>query len=748
VISASLQLSSLYPLKAFLVLGVVAVLTLVVFRAHHPFATFGPANQVTLIRAALVALIAGLIGERHGDTTTLFVAATSALVTVLDGVDGWLARRTGGVSAFGGRFDMEVDALLILSLSVLAWQYDKAGAWIVVAGLLRYLFVAAGLVLAWMRQPLPPSRRRQTVCVIQVIGFAAIILPALSRPASTWIAAFLLSALSASFLIDVMWLWRASRVRRTSTSASFNRTSWVTLAAALLLLDASVTFHNIWPTPAVGWSGEVSIELAGGILALVTAYFLIGIPSRPVRRVVAIGWLVLVIGRYLDVTAPALWGRTLNFYWDLPFLPDVAAMLARAAPPWLVVIAIAAGLAVLVLAYALLDRALGVVWQAIYQPPQRRVLGVVASILVLLFVAQHLDADVPRVPAFPTPVSRSFAKQVRFVVAATHRSQSLPASPSFGANLARVNGADVLLFFVESYGAVAYERPDFSAPLAPARASLDAAIHASGNDAVSAFVESPTFGGSSWYAHLTLLSGIEVRDPSTNALLMTAHRDTLPTAFARHGYRTVAMMPGLWYPWPEGAFYGFQDIYNGARLDYHGPSFGWWSLTDQFTLAALDEHERRRQGRAPLFVFFPTISTHTPFAPRPPYQPDWSRMLTTHPYDPAVLDAAYAAYPDWLNLAPSYVAAVSYAYETLAGYVERHAGEDFVMILIGDHQPPALVSGQGVPWDVPVHVITNRRDVLDGLLSHGFQRGLTPKRPRLGKMHELTPILLDALSSH
>jgi phosphatidylglycerophosphate synthase len=715
-----------------------------------------------MIRAAVVALIAGLIGEGHSETNALFAAAASGFVTALDGVDGWLARRTGEVSAFGGRFDMEVDALLILSLSVLAWQYDKAGPWIVSAGLLRYVFVAAGLVLPWMRRSLPPSRRRQTVCVIQVIGFAVIILPAVTRPTSTWIAAFLLCALSASFLIDVMWLWSASRaplkpdtppVTRDSGSdvaSGFSSTfgSWITLASALLLLDASVTFHNIWPTPAVGWSGEVSIEVAALILGLLVTHVFARARSRAVPRVVAAGWLVLVIGRYVDVTAPALWGRTINFYWDLQFVPDVAGMLARAAPPWLVAVAIAASLAILILGYALLERALRIVWQATSHQPQRRALGSVATIVVLLFAAQHLDAPVPRVPTFPTPVTESYAEQVRFVVTAMRGSPSLLASPSFDANLSRVNGADVLLFFVESYGAVAYERPDFSSALTPARAGLDTAIHASGKDVVSAFVESPTFGGSSWYAHLTLLSGIEVRDPNTNALLMTAHRDTLPTAFARRGYRTVAMMPGLWYPWPEGAFYGFKDIYNGARLDYHGPSFGWWSLTDQFTLAALDQHERRRPGRAPLFVFFPTISTHTPFAPRPPYQPDWTRMLTTHPYDPAVLDAAYAAYPDWLNLAPSYLAAVSYAYETLAGYVDQHAGEDFVMILIGDHQPPALVSGQGVPWDVPVHVITNRRDVLDGLLSHGFQRGLTPKRPSLGKMHELTPILLDAFSSH
>ena len=100
-----------------------------------------------------------------------------------------------------------------------------------------------------------------------------------------------------------------------------------------------------------------------------------------------------------------------------------------------------------------------------------------------------------------------------------------------------------------------------------------------------------------------------------------------------------------------------------------------------------------------------------------------------------------------MNLGPGYADAVAYAYETFAGYLRRRAGRDYVMILIGDHQPPALVSGEGAPWDVPIHVITNRPEILDSLAQHGFVRGLTPKRPRLGEMHEAVPLLLDAFSA-
>ena len=183
------------------------------------------------------------------------------------------------------------------------------------------------------------------------------------------------------------------------------------------------------------------------------------------------------------------------------------------------------------------------------------------------------------------------------------RSAALPASPSMNSDLSLVEGADVFLFFIEAYGAISYERPEFAARLAGDRARLEAAIHDTNRDVVSAYVESPTFGGSSWLAHITLLSGVEIRSHDTNALLMTEKRDTLVTAFKRHGYRTVAVMPGLWQNWPEGTFYGFDEIYGGARLDYQGPTFGWWDMTDQFVLARMDALEVNRAPRAAVRLF-------------------------------------------------------------------------------------------------------------------------------------------------
>lgn len=539
---------------------------------------------------------------------------------------------------------------------------------------------------------------------------------------------------------------------------------WLQAGAAVLLLDITVTFTNWWPTPAIWWNGAPSLELAVLTLALATfASREHETAAEPERKTASsrrlVGWLgalwtALAIGRYVDVTAPALWGRELNFFWDLRFLPDVAALLLGASRRAILLGSIATLIVVSVLAVLFVSMrwAMRTLIAAAGDSGSRRVLAAVAALVVMLYAAQMTGlfgrdylGEERRV--FPKPVTQVYARQVRLVTQALTRKVKLPPSPALDADLAAVQGADVFLFFVESYGAVTYDNPRFAARLVQPREHFARAIQETGREVVSAFVRSPTFGGSSWFAHISFLSGLKVDDPDVNALLMTEKRPTVVTNFAARGYRTLAMMPGLWYPWPEGSFYGFQDIYDGPRLAYQGPSFGWWDMPDQFTLAKLDAVETSKAARQPLFVFYPTVSTHTPFTPLPPYVADWSKMLTDRPYTDAELDKAYVGEPTYMDLSPNYIDSVAYAYETFAGYVRQRAGRDYVMILIGDHQPPALVAGEGARWDVPVHIITNRREIVDALLRSRFTRGLMPPPAPIGEMHEIVPSLLSAFSN-
>lgn len=523
---------------------------------------------------------------------------------------------------------------------------------------------------------------------------------------------------------------------------------WAVLALALALLNAALTLGNIWPTPFVRMSGDLSLELAACVLALVSLRRSVTAHERGVLRALSAVWMLLTLGRYAAVTTQSLWGRDINLYWDMPHVPAVGAMLAFVASPWVIGAVIGAVVVVPLVLYTPIRWAFGRVAAATHDARLRRVMVTLSALVFFVGAVQRLDERIPQSPGVATPVTLVWAQQARQLAYEMSGAgmRELGPAPELASNLAQVRGADVFLIFVESYGAVSWERPAYAAELAPSRTQLADDIAASGRQVVSAFVESPTFGGESWLAHISLMSGTEIRDGAMNARLMAQQRDTMVAPFKRQGYRSVAVMPGIQSVWPEGKFYGFDTIYGALDMRYEGPSFGWWDVTDQFCLARVDALEvaPAPAARTPVFVMFPTISTHTPFTPTPPYQPDWARMLTATPYDPLPLEQAYDVPADWLDLGPGYVRSLKYAYTTLGGYLRLRADRDFVMIVIGDHQPPALVSGEGAPWDVPVHIITNRQVVLDRLVQRGFTPGLAPRRPSLAKMHALTPLLLDA----
>jgi phosphatidylglycerophosphate synthase len=205
---APLQLDILTAFRAGGMFAAIMLLAIRFLPGHHPFPQFGPANQVTTIRAALASIVAALIGAPETPLVAITAVGIAFIAATLDGLDGWLARRSGMASAFGARFDMEVDALLIMVLAMLAWRHEKAGAWVLASGLLRYAFLGLGVILPWMRRALMPSRRRQILCVIQVYALILVLVPPVSAPRSAWLAAAALIGLVYSFAVDMLWLWR------------------------------------------------------------------------------------------------------------------------------------------------------------------------------------------------------------------------------------------------------------------------------------------------------------------------------------------------------------------------------------------------------------------------------------------------------------------------------------------------------------------------------------------------------------
>ena len=170
----------------------------------------GPANAVTLARASLVAGVTALaVTSLQRPVPTAVLATLTGVALALDGMDGLVARRCGCVSRFGARFDMEVDAFLILVLSVAVGA--TAGWWTVTIGAFRYVFLAASWAFPWLAAPLDPKRSRKVVAALQGVVLAVAV-AGLLPPAVTVLALIgALGALTWSFARDVRTLAAARR---------------------------------------------------------------------------------------------------------------------------------------------------------------------------------------------------------------------------------------------------------------------------------------------------------------------------------------------------------------------------------------------------------------------------------------------------------------------------------------------------------------------------------------------------------
>jgi hypothetical protein len=231
--------------------------------------------------------------------------------------------------------------------------------------------------------------------------------------------------------------------------------SWLGLAAALFVLNAALSFYNRWPTPWVEVRSELSVEIALLVLLLAVAATRWGPPSQRLTAVLAFFLTLMALARYAEVTAPALYGRTINLFWDARHLPGVAAMLVESAPVHLVLAGVLALLLALGLIFALLHWALSRVGKAVAEPVPRRVLAVLAGVLSSVYLIGSLSPALRWERAFSSPVTWTYARQAAFVLDALGQGpRALPPSPPMRSDLGRLGGAQVVILFSESYGAV------------------------------------------------------------------------------------------------------------------------------------------------------------------------------------------------------------------------------------------------------------------------------------------------------
>lgn len=696
---------------------------------RHPEERLGPASWVTLARATLAVGVAALAADsfaRDVPVATLVTLASVALA--LDSVDGWVARRTKTASALGARMDGEVDAFLILALSVEV--APVAGVWVLAIGVARYAFLAAGWPFAWMRAPLPPRPWRKVVAAAQGIaltGAAAEAVP----PAPTRAAlALALGLLAESFGRDVWWLWRHQHAPRPGLAAARGRHPGgavvLTLLALLVVWVALVAPNRPWLlTPAA----FVRLPLEGiAIVALAVA-----LPSG-LRRLLP--WVVgpalglLVLAKLLDLGFFIAFDRPFNPVGDWSYASIGVETVRHTFGPRDAHLVVAA--AVLIGVAALLVPTLAVLRLARAAAcHSRRSLQAVAVAAAVWVLCWALGARLlPGAGIASTSAAALAVSEVRAVASALRDRARfrtlLDADDPYRHTpahrlLTGLRGKDVLLAFVESYGRLAVEGTSFAPAVG---AVLDAGtrqLEAAGFLSRSGWLTSPAFGGGSWLAHSTLQSGVWVDSQERYRELVASDRFTLSDAFRRAGWRTVGVKPAINRPWPEGyAFYHYDELYTRRNLGYRGPRYGFATMPDQYVLLALQRLELARPHRRPLFAEVDLVSSHAPWTRIPPLIA-WSRIG-----DGSIFHRLPAGETGLTGAQQGYARSIRYTLRALFSFVARYGRKNLVLVVLGDHQVSHVVSGYRVGHDVPISVIAHDPAVMRRIAGWGWTDGMRP----------------------
>lgn len=290
-----------------------------------------------------------------------------------------------------------------------------------------------------------------------------------------------------------------------------------------------------------------------------------------------------------------------------------------------------------------------------------------------------------------------------------------------------LRGKDVLFVFVESYGRVAVEGSSMAPGVRQVLDSGTRELERAGFASRSGFLTSPTFGALSWLAHATFQSGLWVDSQQRYDHLVTTSRLTLSRLFGRAGWRTVAVMPANNRDWPQGAFYHFDKVYDSRNVGYRGPRFGYPTMPDQYTLDAFYRLELAPPRRRPVMAQIDLISSHAPWSRTPRMIPQ-SEVGDGSVYDgmPGQLPSETDIWPSPERVRAAYGHSIEYSLEALTTFLTTYGDENLVVVMLGDHQPATIVSGEGAGHDVPIAIVARDDAVLDRVSGWGWSEGLRP----------------------
>lgn len=522
------------------------------------------------------------------------------------------------------------------------------------------------------------------------------------------------------------------------------------MSAALILFVGTIA-------PGLISSGSALALLRVPLEALVALAILAVLPWAPARRVVAslaaLVFVTTILSAALDRGFLSAVGRPFDVVTGWPELVSAYGLLSDGAGP--AVAAVIVGVLVLAVAVAvfILARALLHLVRVMGHHARATRIGipviaagwVVLAVVGAQFVPGQPVAAADTVHLIMTEadqISTAAAEQVAFERAAVADDfDKVPASDLLGG----LQGKDVVIAFIESYGQVAVQNTAFSTGVNDVLLQGTADLAAHGYSERSAFLTSSTFGGVSWLAHSTLQTGLWIDSQAKYDQVTSGSRLTLSSAFKKAGWRTVSVVPSNDRPWSVGeSFYDFDFMANSQNMSYTGPSFSYARIPDQFTWAYFQKNELA-QPHPPVMAEIDFVSSHTPWTPLPQEVP-WESIGDGSIFDP---QPAQGLAPSILtsdrDVQRLYGQSVQYSMSTLFSFLTTYDNPNLVLVVLGDHQPASVVSGADANHDVPISIISKDPAVIDQISSWGWNSGMLPSpNAPLWRMDEFRDRFLTA----
>lgn len=528
----------------------------------------------------------------------------------------------------------------------------------------------------------------------------------------------------------------------------------VALAVAILLLVV------VPLVPAALADGTPALPLGLPAESIVAVLLVCLLPWPVARGVVAVGFGVTVVIALVLAAIDAGYRSVL----DIPFDPldwqqlgdafgVVQGSIGGAAANGLVVLlaAVAAG-SIVALAWA----TLGV--GAAVGPDRPHGTIAIATVTAVWMIAAMTGSVLPSgqpvaAAASLRSINASASQAVAGLAAVAdlpHRIATDPYREMPGSELlTSLRGKDVVFAFIESYGRVAVEGSEISTDVQQVLRDGEAQLHADGYVSQSAFLTSPTFGGLSWLAHSTLQTGLWIDRQPLYSEVIRSDRFTLSRAFGEAGWRTVSVVPSNTEPWSFGTtFYHFDRLLDAEGLGYRGPSFGYARIPDQYTWKHFADHELARDDR-PVMAEIDLVSSHTPWAPLPRLV-RWSDVGDGSVFDPQPEQGQSAAevWRDSDRVQQAYAESIRYSLRAMFDFLQETDDPNLVLVVLGDHQPPTIVSGQGAGHDVPISIISKDRAVFTSLEGWHWHDGMLPRSDApVWPMSAFRDRFLDAFSA-